>query len=181
VSSKYPHRAAITALLWSSRKANRNVLRPAICGPCSASPVHSSFGRVASNRPNVTGALPPGRVASSSRSKWRCSVRTDGDQPQCARRTRSTCAAVRPGFSRFSAAASSRVSASVRGITCRAGGTSASNPPARQPRIHRSIVARDTLTGSPNGPGCARAASSQTSRPRCRVDSAGSAASRISW
>ena len=34
--------------------------------------------------------------------------------------------------------------ASVRGVTCRAGGASAANPPARQARIHRSIVARDT-------------------------------------
>ena len=66
-------------------------------------------------------------------------------------------------------------------MTCRAGGASAANPPVRQARIHRSIVARDTVTGSPNGPGCAFPAISRTSRPRCRVLSAGSAASRISW
>src|SRR5262249_43860593 len=61
------------------------------------------------------------------------------------------------------------------------GGAAAVPPPARQARIHRSIVSRDTRTGSPNGPGCALAASSRTSRPRCRVDSDGSAASLISW
>ena len=54
---------------------------PAIRGPCSASPVHSSFGRDASNRPKTAGGRPSGRVVSSSRSKCRCSVRTDGDQP----------------------------------------------------------------------------------------------------
>ena len=61
-----------------------------------------------------------------------------------ARRIRATCAAVRAGFSRFSPAASSSTAASVRGVTCRAGGASAANPPARQARIHRSIVSRDT-------------------------------------
>jgi len=34
-------------------KQNRYVLRPPMTGPCSASPVHSSFGRAASNRPNT--------------------------------------------------------------------------------------------------------------------------------
>ena len=63
----------------------------------------------------------------------------------------------------------------------RAGGASAANPPDRQARIQRSIVGRDTRTLCPNGPGCPAAASSRTSRPRWRVVSAGSAASRISW
>ena len=124
---------------------------------------------------------PSGRVVSSSRSKCRCSVRTDGDQPQLPRKIRTTCAAVRVGFSRFGPAASSSTAASVRGVACRAGGASAVNPLARQGRIHRSIVSLETVTGSPNGPGRALAASPRTSRPRCRVDSAGSAASRISW
>jgi len=43
--------------------------------------------------------------------------RTDGDQPQLARRIRATWAAVRAGFSRFSPAASSSTAASVRGVT----------------------------------------------------------------
>jgi len=42
---------------------------------------------------------------------------------------------VRAGFSRFSPAASSSAAASVRGVTCRAGGASAANPPDRQARI----------------------------------------------
>ena len=51
---------------------------------------------------------------------------------------------MRSGFSRLSPAAISSTAASVRGITCRAGGASAANPPDRQARIHRSIVrARD--------------------------------------
>ena len=103
-----------------------------------------------------------------------------GDQPPLTRSTRMTWAAVRAGFSRFSAAASSSTSAGVRKVTWRAGGASASNPPDRQARIHRSRLARDTRTGTPNGPACSRAASPRTSRPRCRVDRAGSAASRIS-
>ena len=61
--------------------ANRYVLRPPMTGPCRASPVHSSLGRAASNRPNTGGGLPSGRVRSSRRTKWRCRVRSDGDQP----------------------------------------------------------------------------------------------------
>ena len=152
-----------------------------MAGPCSASPVHISFGRAHSNLPNTTGGEPSGRVTSSSRPKCRCSVRTDGDQPHAFRKIRATCAAVRAGFSRFSPAATSSTSASVRSMTCRAGGTSAENPPSRQARIHRSTVPRDTETGSPNGPSCVPDAIWRTIRPRCRVVSAGSAASRISW
>jgi hypothetical protein len=156
-------------------------LRPATCGPCSASPVHISFGAAHSNRPNTTGGEPSGRARSSSRSKCRCRVRTDGDQPHALHTIRRTCAAVRAGFSRFSPAAIWSTSASVRSITCRAGGTSAENPPSRQARIHRSTVERDNVTGSPNGPSCAPDTISRTIRPRCRVLSAGSAASLISW
>jgi len=161
-------------------KQKRYAFRPATCGPCSASPVHISFGRAHSNLPDTTGGLPSGRVTSSSRSKCRCSVRTDGDQPHDFSRIRRTCAAVRARFSRFSPAAISSTAASVRRVTWRAGGASAANPPARQARIHRSIVARDTITGSPDGPSCALDAISRTIRPRCRTLSAGSAASRIS-
>jgi hypothetical protein len=155
-------------------------LRPPITGPCNASPVHISLHRAASNRPNAGGGLPSGRVSSSSRAKWRCKVRSEGDQPPLARRTRATCAAVRAGFSRFSAAARASTSAGVRGVTWRHGGASASNPPDRQARIQRSRLGREIVTGSPNGPACSRAASSRTSRPRWRAGKAGSAASRIS-
>jgi hypothetical protein len=155
-------------------------LRPPITGPWRASPVHISLGRDASNRPNTGGGLPSGRVVSSSRAKWRCRVRSDGDHPLLVRRTRATWAAVRSGFSRFSAAARASTSAGVRGVTWRDGGAKASNPPDRQARIQRSRLGRDTVTGSPNGPACSRAASSRTSRPRWRVLSPGSAASRIS-
>jgi hypothetical protein len=119
-------------------------------------------------------------VSSSRRAKWRCRVRSEGDHPLLARRTRATCAAVRAGFSRFSAAARPSTSAGVRGVTWRDDGASESNPPDRQARIQRSRLGRDTVTGSPNGPACSRAASSRTSRPRWRVLSPGSAASRIS-
>ena len=97
VSSLNPNRAATTAREWSSMNANRYVLRPATTGPCRASPVHSSLGRAASNRPNTCG-LPsgsPGR--SSSRTKWRCRVRSEGAHPAWARRIRAICAAVRAG------------------------------------------------------------------------------------
>ena len=67
---------------------------------------------------------------SSSRSNSRCRVRSDGAHPDVTCRIRRTCAAVRPGFSRFSASASARTSSGVRGAGCRGDGTSASNPPS---------------------------------------------------
>ena len=90
-------------------------------------------------------------------------------------------AAVRSGFSRRSATASSSTSAGVRGVHWRGLGTSASNPPARQSRIQRSMVCRLMRTRRPNGSVCSRDASSRTIFPRSLVESAGSAASRINW
>jgi len=107
-------------------------------------------------------------------------VRSDGAQPDWARRILVTCAAVRCGASRLSAAAIASTSAGVRGVTRAGVGTKASNPPARHQRIHRSIVWRDTRTGSPNGPWWVRSASSRTSRPRWRPERAGSSASWMS-
>jgi len=43
-------------------KQNKNAFRPAITGPCSASPVHISFGAAHSNRPKTSGGLPSGRA-----------------------------------------------------------------------------------------------------------------------
>ena len=133
-------------------------------GPCRASPVHRSFGRAASNRPNAGGGAPSGRVRSSRRTKWRCRVRSAGDHPPLVRKIRATCAAVRAGFSRFSAAARARTSAGVRRVTWRAGGISASNPPARQARIHRSRLGRDTLHRLAERPGM-RAGGQLTDQP----------------
>ena len=162
-------------------KANKMALPPPTVGPCSASPVQRWFGASASNRPNACGGnCPPGRVDSSRRTKWRCSVRSSGDQPECARRIAATCTAVRAGTSRFNATASSNTSAGVRGDTFGGVGTNASKPPRRQSRNHRSSVARETRTGAPNGPSCSRWAITRTSRPRCRVDNLVSAASQIS-
>ena len=160
--------------------ANRIALRPRMVGPCSASPVQRWFGASASNRPNACGASPPGRVASSRRTKCRCRVRSSGDHPEWARRIAATCTAVRSGTSRFNATARSSTSAGVRGDTFGGVGTRASNPPRRQSRSHRSSVARETRTGCPNGPSCSRAAIARTSRPRCRVDNLASAGSQIS-
>ena len=61
--------------------AIRYVLRPPMTGPCNASPVQRSFGVAASNRPNPCGGRPSGRVFSSRRAKWRCSVRGEGTTP----------------------------------------------------------------------------------------------------
>jgi hypothetical protein len=113
-------------------KQKRYVFRPPTTGPWRASPVHSSFGRPASNRPNA--CCCPGTAGtrySSSRSNSRCSVRSEGDHPDCARRMRRTCAAVRSGFSCFSAAARASTCSGVRAVTCRGAGTRASNPAAR--------------------------------------------------
>jgi hypothetical protein len=111
--------------------ANRYDFRPPTAGPWSVSPVHISFGRSHSNRPSArcsscsrTGAF------SSRRSNSRCRVRSDGAQPAVSCRMRRTCAAVRSGFSRFSASATASTSSGVRGWHCRGDGTSASNPPA---------------------------------------------------
>jgi hypothetical protein len=158
VSSWKPNRAAITARDRSSRKANRYVLRPPRGGPCRASPTHSSLHRSASNRPNTAAAGAPSRPSSpprpccrARRSKWRCRVRSEGAHPDWARRIRATWAAVRAGFSRFNAVATSSTSAGVRGVTRAGRGTSASNPPPRQSRAQRSMVWRETRTGAPNG------------------------------
>ncbi len=87
---------------------------------------------------------------------------------------------MRWGFSRRSATANSSTSDGVRWLVWRGLGTSASNPPARQSRIQRSSVWRDTRTGVPNGPVWSAAAIERTSRPRALVEWAASAASRIS-
>ena len=89
-------------------------------------------------------------------------------------------AAVRAGCSRLSRTASSSAWASVRGPTWRSAGISASNPPARHARIQRSRLARDTVTGSSDGPRCTWAASSRTSAPRSVADRPGSASGLIS-
>ncbi len=147
---------------------------------CSASPVQISFGRDASNRPNTGAACGVTIAVSPVRLNIRWIVRSSGAHPDCARKIRWTCAAVRAGFSFFSATASAITSGGVRGWDCRGDGTSASNPPCRHARIHTSSVHRVTRTGSPDGPPCSRAAIARTIAPRWRDDSAGSAASRIS-
>ena len=86
-----------------------------------------------------------------------CSASTSSRRPTsavCAVGIWQIWAAVRPGTSRFSPAASSSVDAGVRGSDRRGEGTSASNPPARQARIHRSRLTRETRIRSPNGPRC---------------------------
>ena len=100
-------------------------------GPWSVSPVHISFGLVHSNLPNARcSSCSRGGALSSRRPNSRCSVRSDGAQPAVSCKIRRTCAAVRSGFSRFSASASASTSSGVRGWHCRGDGTSASNPPA---------------------------------------------------
>ena len=102
VSSRRAHRYPVSSREWSSRNANRIALRPFTVGPCSASPVHRWFGRVGLEpAERLPAAAPSGRVVSSSRTKWRCRVRSSGAQPACARRIAATCAAVRSGISRL--------------------------------------------------------------------------------
>ena len=110
--------------------ANKYVLRPATSGPCNASPVHISFGR-GGLEPAEYRRPEPGRVLSPRRAKCRCSVRSRRP-PRAAAQDPPHLAAVRAGFSRLSAAATSSTAAGVRGADCRAQGTRASNPPARQ-------------------------------------------------
>lgn len=149
-------------------------------GPCGPSLIHISSGSVASNRPNAVGGVPSGRVRSSKRAKWRCRVRGEGAHRCSSSMIRAMWAAVRAGRSRLSRAASSSTSASVRAAGRCSAGVSASTPPARNALIQRSRLARDTVTGSPNGPRCTWAASSRTPRPRSAGDRPGSANGRIS-
>jgi len=121
--------------------ANRYVFRPPSRRPCNASPVHNSFGSPASNRPNTASpVVRPSAPGSSKRWNNRSSVDCEGAHPFAATRIRCTCAAVRAGFSLFNAAATSRMSASVRNAVCRGEGTNAAKPPCRHARIHRSTV-----------------------------------------
>ena len=159
--------------------AKRYDFFPPITGPWSVSPVHISFGRVHSNRPNArcSSSGPRAGRFSSRRSNSRCRVRSDGAHPVVTCRIRRTCAAVRPGFSRFSASASARTSSGVRGAGCRALGTSASNPPSSYRRRQRVSVEYDTVTRRPPGPSWARPASSLARQPRSAADRPGSRSS----
>ena len=86
MSSANPNRCPTIAREWSSKKANRYVLRPAMVGAVQSVTGPHSFGRSASNRPN-TASLPgppapsaPSTAAiSGSVAKWRCRVRSPGD------------------------------------------------------------------------------------------------------
>ena len=102
------------------------------CGPCNASPTHRSFGAVglepAEHAP--AGRRRPGPSARGGGTAAAASIPT-APSPAEARRIRTTCAAVRSGFSRFNAAASSSTVVSMRLPGWRVDGASASNPPAR--------------------------------------------------
>ena len=117
VSSKYPHRAGHhrPAVVIQEGKAERSCGRPRAGRAGRPRSTARSGGRPRTGRTSPAACHRGGLRTPGARS-GAAACATDGDQPQCARRTRSTCAAVRPGFSRFSAAASSSTSASVRGI-----------------------------------------------------------------
>ena len=159
--------------------AKRYDFFPPITGPWSVSPVHISFGLAHSNRPRArcSSSGPGAGRFSSSRSNSRCRVRSDGAHPDVTCRTRRTCAAVRPGFSRFSASASASTSSGVRGAGCRGDGTSASNPPSSYRLRHRVSVEYDTVTRRPPGPSWTRPASSLARQPRSAWLSPGSRSS----
>ena len=158
--------------------AKRYDFFPPTAGPCRVSPIHISFGLAHSNRPKARRSSSAGAGRpSSSRSNSRCRVRSDGAHPAVCRRIRRTCAAVRPGLSRFSASASASTSSGVRGAGCRGLGTSASNPPASYSRRHRVSVEYDTVARRPPGPSWARPASSLARQPRSAWLSPGSRSS----
>ena len=140
------------------------------------SPVHISFGLAHSNRPNAhcSSSGPGAGRFSSSLSNSRCRVRSDGAHPDVTCRT---CAAVRPGFSRFSASASASTSSGVRGAGCR--GTA---PAHRTRRTHTACATgsashHDTVTRRPPGPSWTRLASSLARQPRSAWLSPGSRSS----
>ena len=86
---------------------------------------------------------------------------------------------MRSGFSRRSASARAKISSGTFGDNARGLGLSASNPPARHALIQSSAVERATRTATPSGPTWGTSHRARTSRPRWRVESAGSAASWI--
>ena len=87
-------------------EAEQDRLPRATTGPCNASPIHSSFGARASNRPNASDDQ-DGRPFRPTLTKWRWIVRSAGPDPSRSRMIRTICAAVRSGASRLSATASS--------------------------------------------------------------------------
>ena len=113
----------------------------------------------------------PARVVSSSRTKLRCSVRSSGDQPECARRIAAICAAVRSGTSFFNATASSSTSAGVRGddlARCRHQGVEPAAAPVPDPPVDRGPRHPHRL---PERAVVLPLGQRRTSRPRCLVDS----------
>ncbi len=148
-------------------------------GPCRASPTHSSLGCDASKRPKATLELASSERVRPIRRKWRCKVRSFGAHPHASPRMWPTWAAVRSGASRLSASAMSSICVGTFNDSARGLGLRASNPPARHARIHWSAVDRPTRTSTPPGPTWMPSANWRTRRPRWRVDSVGSAASRI--
>ena len=127
------------------------------------------WARSASNRPNTAGVAPAARAGQLERGgSGAAGCVPTAPSPTGARRIRRD---LRGGAGRVLPLQRRRQLQHLgRGARRRPGagaGTSASNPPARQRRIHRSSVSRDTRTGRPNGSVCSRAAIARTSRPRC--------------
>jgi len=106
--------------------------QPRAAGPAPQAVAHQAATPTATKKQWPKVATPEDRRGPphSSRSNSRCSVRSDGAQPAVRPRIRRTWAAVRSGFSSFSASATASTSAGVRGWHCLGDGTSASNPPA---------------------------------------------------
>ena len=101
--------------------------------------------------------------------KSRSSVDSDGASPRLSLIIRRTCALVRFGRSRFNVAASNRIWAGVTAPWARPLSFNASNPPARQSRIHRSMASLETVSWHRTAPD----ARSQRSRPETRAISRG--------
>ena len=137
--------------------------------------------RPRTGRTPAAGRRPAARSAQCGRSAAAGSAR-EGAQPGAGRAgSGATCAAVRSGFSRFSAAASSSTSAGVRGVHLPRRGHQRVEParaPVPDPPVQR-------LAGTPHRLAeragvLARRPAPAPAGPAARVDSAGSAASRIS-
>ena len=150
-----------------------------MCGPCSASPVHSSFGRDASNRPKACRRAPvragrqlqPLEMPLQRAHRRRPAARGPQD-PHHLRGGAGGLLPLQPGgqlqHRRVGARGDLPGWRGQRGEppgTARPGSTGRSSPATRSPPRRTA-------------PDASAAASSRTSRPRCRVDSDGSAASR---
>ena len=136
---------------------------PPISGPCRTSPVHSTFGASASNRPN-TGA-PPRGVARSSPREVPLQRPLRRRPPAVRPMIRRTCAAVRSGSPSSAPPPAPARSARSAARTRAARGTAPRTRPRAMPGSTCPWSYATPARPRPPGPACTRPAMPRTTRP----------------